>query len=58
MLKTPHPMPLVDFINETIEVLHQQPTPHEIKVKRLGVLRDAEAEGRFEQTFNMLNGTH
>jgi uncharacterized oxidoreductase len=52
----PHAMPLADFIAETIAAFQQQPTPREIKVKRLAFLRDAEAEGRFEQTLDMLNG--
>lgn len=54
----PHAMPLAEFIDETIEILRQQPTPSEIKVERLRFLRDAEAEGRFEKTLDMLNGTH
>lgn len=54
----PHAMPLADFITETMAAFQEQPTPLEIKVKRVAFLRDAEAEGRFEQTLDMLNGTH
>jgi uncharacterized oxidoreductase len=54
----PNAMPLDDFISETIAEFQRQPTPAEIKVRRLAFLRDAEAEGRFEQAFSVLNGTH
>jgi uncharacterized oxidoreductase len=54
----PNAMPLADFISETMALFQRQPTPSEIKVERLKFLRDAEAEGRFEQTFEMLNGSH
>jgi uncharacterized oxidoreductase len=56
--ENPHAMPLADFIAETMAVFQQQPTPPEIKVQRLKFLRDAEAEGRFEQTLDILNGAH
>lgn len=48
-------MPLDDFIDETMEVFGQQPTPAEIGVKRLAFLRNAEVEGRFDATFRALN---
>jgi uncharacterized oxidoreductase len=54
----PHATPLAEFIAETMAEFRKAPTPQEIKVKRLSFLRDAEAEGRFEQTFEILNGTH
>jgi uncharacterized oxidoreductase len=54
----PNAMPLADFIAETMAVFQQQPTPPEIKVQRLKFLRDAEAEGRFDQTFEILNSGH
>jgi uncharacterized oxidoreductase len=54
----PRAMPRAEFIAETMAVFQQQPTPPEIKVKRLAFLRDAEAEGRFDQTFDTLNGSH
>ncbi len=54
----PHAMPLAEFIAETMAEFRKAPMPKEIKVTRLSFLRDAEAEGRFEQTFEILNGTH
>jgi hypothetical protein len=50
-------MPLAKFIAATIAEFRKA-TPQEIKMKRLSFLRDAEAEGRFEQTFEILNWTH
>lgn len=49
-------MPLKDFIDETMSIFAQQPTPALIGVKRLAFLRNAEAEGRFDETFATLNG--
>jgi uncharacterized oxidoreductase len=56
--RDPQAMPLAEFIAETMAELRKMPTPQEIKVKRLSFLRDAEAEGRFEQTLEILNGAH
>lgn len=56
--ENPNAMPLAAFIDETMERLCEQPTLQEIKVKRLSFLRDAEAESRFAETFNILNGDH
>jgi len=39
-----------------MEIFAQVPTPAEIGVKRLAFLRNAEAEGRFDKTFETLNG--
>ncbi|MBV1705373.1 MAG: SDR family oxidoreductase [Hyphomicrobiales bacterium] len=58
MADNPNMMPLHEFIAETMAVFRQKPTPSEIKVKTVGFLRDAEAEGRFERTFETLNGSH
>ena len=33
----------------------QQPTPSEILVQRVGFLRNAEREGRFDETLKQLN---
>ncbi|WP_260927471.1 SDR family oxidoreductase [Novosphingobium sp. 9] len=49
-------MPLEDFIDEVMSLFAQQPTPPLIGVGRLGFLRNAEIEGRYDQTFAMLNG--
>lgn len=54
--ENPHNMPLDDFVDEAVALMQRQPTPPEITVKRLAFLRDAEAEGRFEQTLDALNG--
>lgn len=49
-------LPLEDFADEAFALLARQPTPAEILVERVKFLRNAEAEGRFEQTFAALNG--
>lgn len=48
-------MPLQAFIAEVMDIFGQKPTPAEIGVKRLGFLRNAEREGRFDDTFAALN---
>ncbi len=53
----PHGMPLADFIAESISLLQSTPTPPEILVERVNILRRAEAEGRFGQVFAFLNPT-
>jgi uncharacterized oxidoreductase len=40
--------PLDEFIDEVMALFHQDPTPPEILVERVGFLRRAEAEHRFE----------
>jgi len=49
-------LPLNDYIEEVMELLIKEPTPAEIAVERVKFLRNAEAEGRFGQTFAALNG--
>lgn len=49
---------LTDYIDEVMGLFQQQPTPPEILVQRVGFLRFAEAEGRFEQTLATLNAPH
>ncbi len=51
-------MPLKDFIDEVLDLFAQVPTPELIGVQRLGFLRNAEAEGRYAQTFATLNAPH
>lgn len=51
-----HAMPLADFIDETMQILSQQPTPSLVGVKRLDFLKNADAEGRYQQVFSQLNG--
>lgn len=48
-------MPLEDFIDETMTLFLQQPTPSEILVERVGFLRWAERDGRFDQAVGMLS---
>jgi len=48
-------LPLEDFIDEVMALFQQQPTPPEILVQRVGFLRNAEAEQRFDATVATLN---
>jgi len=48
-------MPLEAYIDEVMSLFAIQPTPPEIAVERVKFLRNAEAEGRFAQTFATLN---
>lgn len=52
----PMGMPLAEYVTEVMGLLSQDPTPAEICVDRVQILRRAEAEGRFDQMFGMLNG--
>jgi uncharacterized oxidoreductase len=47
-------MPLGEFIDEVMELFQQTPTPREILVERVGFLRWAERDGRFDQAVEML----
>lgn len=51
-------MPLRDYIEETMANFKAEPTPSENLTERVKFLRFAEAEGRFDQTFNMLNAAY
>ena len=51
----PRAMPLNDYIAEVMALFRLQPTPAEICVDRVGFLRNAEAQGRFESVFTQLN---
>jgi len=51
-------MPLKDFIAETMESFGIEDTPDEVVVQRAKFLRASEAEGRFDQTFKMLNDAY
>jgi uncharacterized oxidoreductase len=48
-------MPLEAYVDEVMSLFAIQPTPPEIAVERVKFLRNAEAEGRFAQTFATLN---
>ncbi|WP_066820570.1 SDR family oxidoreductase [Sphingomonas mali] len=47
--------PLDEFADEVMALFGQQPTPPEILVQRVGFLRNAEREGRFDATLAQLN---
>ena len=47
--------PLNEFIDEVMALFAQTPTPNEILVERVKFLRNAEAEGRFDETLQQLN---
>jgi uncharacterized oxidoreductase len=47
--------PLDEFVDEVMALFSQVPTPSEILVERVGFLRRAEADGRFDQTLIQLN---
>jgi len=51
-------MPLRDYIEETMANFKAEPTPSENLTERVKFLRFAEVEGRFDQTFNMLNAAY
>ncbi|MHC2087453.1 SDR family oxidoreductase [Methylobacterium sp. CM6244] len=48
-------MPLGDFMDEVMTLFATQPTPPEILVQRVGFLRFAESEKRFDQALATLN---
>lgn len=50
----PRAMPLKDFIAETMQILKTQPTPTEIIVEKVKLLRFAEATGSVDQVLQML----
>ena len=52
----PRAMPLKEFIAEVMEIFKTQPTPSEILVERAKFHRNAEREGRYDETFATLNG--
>ncbi len=47
--------PLEEFADEVMALFGTQPTPKEILVERVGFLRFAESQGRFDQTVTQLN---
>ena len=47
--------PLDDYADEVMALFARQPTPPEILVQRVGFLRFAKAQGRFDQTLAQLN---
>ncbi len=51
----PRAMPLKEYIAETMALLNTQPTPAEVCVKNVHMLRFAADEARYDATFNGLN---
>lgn len=47
--------PLAEFVDEVMDLFSIQPTPAEILVERVKMLRNAEREGRFDAAFSTLN---
>uniref|UniRef100_UPI0035CAA9EE SDR family oxidoreductase n=1 Tax=uncultured Sphingomonas sp. TaxID=158754 RepID=UPI0035CAA9EE len=56
--ENPNSMPLDAYIAETMANLKAHPEGPENLVARVGLLRDAERNGAYEQVFGMLNGAH
>ncbi len=52
---SPHAMPLAEYTSEVMSIFTNQPEAPEVCVERVKFLRLAEAQGRFDQTFGMLN---
>ena len=51
----PHAMPLAEYIAEVMALLKAEPGAPEVCVERVKFLRNAEASGRFDTTFETLN---
>lgn len=51
----PNILLLPDFIDETMSLFEQAPTPAELTVKRVMFQRAAEREGRFQAAFDTIN---
>lgn len=52
----PRAMPLAEFLAESVALLRQDPMPAEVLVERVLPQRRAEATGRFEEVFALING--
>lgn len=48
-------MPLEDFLDETLALLHGEPTPTEVIVERAKFFRTAEATGNYDNALGMLS---
>ena len=49
-------MPLDDFLTETLDLLREKPDAKEIVVERARFIRDAEANGSYDDVLAMLTG--
>lgn len=52
----PNSMPLDDFLTETLDLLREKPDAKELVVERAKFVRDAEANGAYDQVLAMLSG--
>jgi uncharacterized oxidoreductase len=50
-------MPLDDFLTETLDLLREKPDAKELVVERAGFLRDAVANGSYDDVLSMLSGS-
>ncbi|MEE3664250.1 SDR family NAD(P)-dependent oxidoreductase [Brenneria sp. g21c3] len=48
-------MPLDDFLTETLDLLYRDPEPREVIVESARFLRDAEANGSYDEVLNLLS---
>jgi uncharacterized oxidoreductase len=48
-------MPLEEYVDESVQLLTDQPEAREILVERVGFLRNSELENRYDETFATLN---
>lgn len=51
----PHAMPLEDYLTETMAILTDEPDITEVAVDRVNVMRKAEHEHRYAETFTTIN---
>ncbi len=54
----PHAMPLEDYLDESMELIANQPDAREILVERVKFLRFAEVHGDYDEVVATLNGSH
>jgi short-subunit dehydrogenase involved in D-alanine esterification of teichoic acids len=50
-------MPLDDFLTETLELLREKPDTKELVVERARFLRDAVANGSYDDVLAMISGS-
>jgi len=52
-----HAMPLGDFLTEALDLLRGQPDARELVVERARFIRDAEANGSYDNVLAMISGS-
>ena len=50
-------MPLDDFLSETLDLLREKPDAKELVVERARFVRDAEANGSYDDVLAMISGS-